>query len=201
MHVDSARRALLTGVLLAVCPFSGWAEDGVLRLPEGVLLQHEGDEILLSSDLQWQLPPVVEQALRKGVPVHFVAEATVLRKRWYWSDQTLLAATRYQRLSYQALTRRWRLHTGSQPFDGLGLGTALGSSYADLDEAMAALKRLVRWRIGTRSELPERGEVTLQLRFRVDLTHLPRPLQIGALGRSDWNLLFQQEHVLQLERL
>lgn len=201
-RADNARRALLVGLALAACPLGGWAEESrVLRLPQGVLLQQEGDDLLLSSDLPWQLPAVVEQALRKGVPVHFVAEAQLLRKRWYWSDQTLLLAMRYQRLSYQALTRRWRLHTGNQPFDGLGLGTALGSSYADLDEAMQALQRLVRWRIGARSELPAQGEVTLQLRFRIDLTHLPRPLQIGALGRSDWNLLFQQEYDLLLEQL
>ncbi len=30
---------------------------------------------------------------------------------------------------------------------------------------------------------------TVQLRFRLDMSQLPRPLQIGAVGRSDWNLL------------
>ncbi len=28
-----------------------------------------------------------------------------------------------------------------------------------------------------------------RLRFRLDMSQLPRPLQIGAVGRSDWNLL------------
>lgn len=199
---DGARRALLSALLLTWCPLPGAADDAVLRLPDGVLVQREGDDLLLSSDVHWQLPSVVEQALRKGVPVHFVAEAQLLHQRWYWRDQVLLTARRYQRLSYQALTRRWRLHTGSQPMDGrLGLGAALGSSYASLDDAMIALQRLVRWCIGSRAELPEQGEVLLLLRFRIDLKNLPRPLQIGALGRADWNLLFEQEHVLQLEQL
>lgn len=201
--LDCTRRALLCSALLMLYPLSALAEeDAALRLPGGVLMQSEGGELLLSSDAHWQLPAVVEQALRKGVPVHFVAEVHLLRKRWYWSDQVLLTATRYQRLSYQALTRRWRLHTGNQPMDGrLGLGAALGSSYTSLDDAMQALQRLVRWRIGARSELPAQGDVTLQLRFRIDLKNLPRPLQIGALGRSDWNLLFEQEDVLPLEQL
>ena len=41
----------------------------------------------------------------------------------------------------------------------------------------------------------------LQLRFRIDLSQLPKPLQIGAFGRSDWNLLVQQTQPLMLEQL
>ena len=129
------------------------------------------------------------------------AEVQLLRQRWYWSNQRLLTATRYYRLSYQALTHRWRLHTGSQPFNGLGLGTALGNSYTDLADALQALQHWVRWRIGARDSLPADGPALLQLRFRIDLSQLPKPLQIGAFGRSDWNLLVQQTQPLMLEQL
>jgi len=174
----------------------------VLRLDGGVLLQQETGDLLLSTDVQWQLPAAVEQALRKGVAVHFIADVRLLRKRWYWSDQTLLTATRYYRLSYQTLTHRWRLHLGSQPFSSLGLrAAALGNSYTSLEDAVQALQHWVRWRIGERQELPAQGPVVLQLRFRIDLSQLPKPLQIGVLGRSDWNLLVQQEHSFVLEQL
>ena len=39
------------------------------------------------------------------------------------------------------------------------------------------------------SVLFAQGEAVLQLRFRIDISQFPRPLQIGALGRSGWNLL------------
>ncbi len=195
------RRRLLAAALLAAGSASTplWAQ--VLRLDGGILLQHEGDDVLLSTDLSWQLPQAVEQALRKGIAVHFVAQVSVERSRWYWRNQMLLSAARYYRLSYQALTRRWRLHQGSEPFNGLGLGTALGSSFAELEDALTALQRIVRWRIGARSALPEDGPALLQLRFQIDLSHLPKPLQIGALGRKDWNLLVQQAQDLTLEQL
>lgn len=177
------------------------ADSSYLRLPSGVLLEREEDELLLSTDGAWQLPEAVEQALYKGIAVHFVTEVQLLRKRWYWRNEVLLSSIRYQRLSYQALTHRWRLHTGNRPFDGLGLGAALGSSYADLPEALTALQRLARWRIGQRSALPTEGEAWLQLRFRIDQSQLPRPLQIGVLGRADWNLLVQDSHPLELAQL
>lgn len=173
-----------------------------LRLDGGILLQQESGDLLLSTDVQWQLPVAVEQALRKGVAVHFIADVRLLRKRWYWSDQLLLTATRYYRLSYQVLTHRWRLHQGNQPFNSLGLqAEALGSSYASLEDAVQALQHWVRWRIGARQALPAQGPVVLQLRFRIDLSQLPKPLQIGVFGRSDWNLLVQQEQSFALEQL
>ena len=202
------RRLLLGGVGLLAAPRGSvplvapaLAQAHSLRLDNGVLLQQEEGELFLSSDVPWQLPSAVEQALRKGVAVHFVAEVQLLRQRWYWSNQRLLTATRYYRLSYQALTHRWRLHTGSQPFNGLGLGTALGNSYTDLADALQTLQHWVRWRIGARDSLPADGPALLQLRFRIDLSQLPKPLQIGAFGRSDWNLLVQQTQPLMLEQL
>lgn len=199
------RRLLLAGAGALVSPWPAWAaleaQDRTLRLDNGVLLQQEEGALLLSSDVPWQLPSAVEQALRKGVAVHFIAEVQLLRKRWYWSNQSLLTATRYYRLSYQVLTHRWRLHMGSQPFTALGLGAALGNTYADLADAMQALQHWVRWRIGERDSLPPEGPAVLQLRFRIDLSQLPKPLQIGAFGRSDWNLLVQQEQPLALEQL
>lgn len=183
-------------------PVTALEAETALRLDGGVLLQQESGDLLLSTDVQWQLPVAVEQALRKGVAVHFIADVRLLRKRWYWSDQLLLSATRYYRLSYQVLTHRWRLHQGSHPFNGLGLrAEALGSSYASLEDAVQALQHWVRWRIGARQALPAQGPVVLQLRFRIDLSQLPKPLQIGVFGRSDWNLLVQQEQPFALEQL
>jgi hypothetical protein len=35
----------------------------------------------------FDLPPAVDDALQKGIPMFFVAEATLLRDRWYWYDK------------------------------------------------------------------------------------------------------------------
>ena len=167
----------------------------------GVQLQRDGDALLLTASLNWTLPDLVQDALLKGIPVHFIAEADMLQERWYWRDQELLSADRYMRLSYQPLTRRWRVYTGSQPFEGQGLGVALSSSFETLEDAVQSMQRIVRWRIGRATDLPSSGSAMLQLRFRIDLSHFPRPLQIGALGRSDWNMLVTRRERVDLEKL
>ena len=208
------RRAMVLQCLaiagaVALAPKAALAQDdsessvSALMVDEktGLQLQRDGDALLLTTNLHWSLPDLVQDALLKGIPVHFIAEANMLRERWYWSDQELLSAERYLRLSYQPLTRRWRLYTGSQPFEGQGLGVALSSSFDTLQEAVQAMQRIVRWRIGNVADLPASGSALLQLRFRIDLSHFPRPLQIGALGRADWNLLVTRRERVDLEQL
>lgn len=168
----------------------GWG-DGAIHL------HRSGERLLLSAQLDWQLPQAVEEALPKGIPVQFIAEVQLQRKRWYWANQELLTARRYYRLSYQPLTRRWRIHTGSTPLDRTGQGLALGVHYTRLPDALAAMQRLSGWDIGPAAVLPATGAMRLELRFRIDLSQFPRPLQIGALGRTDWNLLVTRELHLQ----
>lgn len=177
--------------------------DPVLPVsPEAeVFLQRADDGVLLTAQLQWTLPNLVVEALINGIPVHFIAEAKLSRERWYWRNEVLMQMQRYWRLSYQPLTRRWRLYAGSVPFDGKGLGTSLASSFDSLHDALSAMRRIVRWRIGPASSLPETGEAVLDMAFRIDLSQFPRPLQIGVLGRADWNMLVERRQRLDLERV
>lgn len=208
------RRAWMAAAVVALSsagwlPAQGQTQEHSTANPEasatlersGIQLQRDGDAVLLTAALNWTLPDLVQDALLKGIPVHFIAEADMLQERWYWRDQELLSADRYMRLSYQPLTRRWRLYTGSQPFEGQGLGVALSSSFETLEEAVQSMQRIVRWRIGQATDLPNSGSAILQLRFRIDLSHFPRPLQIGALGRSDWNMLVTRREHVDLEKL
>ena len=202
-------QSLAIAGVASLAPFDALAQgveplSSEVLLPDektGLELQREGDALLLTSSLHWVLPDLVQDALLKGIPVHFIAQADMVRERWYWSNQELLSAERFMRLSYQPLTRRWRLYTGSQPFEGQGLGVALSSTFETLQEAVQAMQRIVRWRIGTMGKLPSSGLALLQLRFRIDLSHFPRPLQIGALGRSDWNMLVTRREWVDLGQL
>lgn len=167
--------------------------------PQGLRLQRDGEQLLLSSSLAWTLPEAVADALRSGVPVYFIVQAQLLRKRWWWRDDTIAQAQRYLRLSYQPLTRRWRVHQGTSPLGSSNLG--VGTSYTEMHEALAVIQRVVRWRIGDAAVLPREGELWLQLLVRLDLSQFPRPLQIGAMGRSDWNQLAEQTQRVLAETL
>lgn len=158
-------------------------------------LDRSEDGLLLSANLHFELPYQIDDALRQGIPMYFVADAQIQRERWYWSDQQLATASRHYRLSHQPLTRRWRLHISSTPFSSSGLGLALGQTFESLDDALASMQRISRWKI--MDTAPTQSGVSVQLRFRIDLSQLPRPLQIGALGRSGWNLQLSRTQMLE----
>lgn len=155
--------------------------------------------LYLSAALHFELPDLAEDALLKGITLYFVEEAEVLRERWYWSDKTVARATRYLRLSYQPLTRRWRLNQSTMPFQASGLGVALGQSYDELEEALMAMQRISRWRIADIDDIDRQAAHLVHLRFRLDMSQLPRPFQIGAMGRSGWDLAISRTERLAIE--
>lgn len=151
-------------------------------------LERSEDEWQLSAQLQFDIPPAVEDALLKGIPMVFVASADVLRERWYWYDKKVLGAERHMRLAYQPLTRRWRLNVSSGAAASSGVGLALNQSYDTLALALSAIKRIARWKIADAADLDAGTKYKLDFRFKLDLGQLPRPFQIGALGQSDWDI-------------
>ena len=142
--------------------------------------------LLLSVNVSFDLPPVIEDALAKGIPMYFVAEAALLRDRWYWTDKHVTTASRHMRLSYQPLTRRWRLVTSNAPIGSSGL--ALGQNFDSRDEALAAIQRISHWKIADPSDIDPESRYNVDFRFRLDVSQLPRPIQIGAVGHSDWSI-------------
>jgi hypothetical protein len=167
--------------------------DSTMRLERG------DDGVYLSTTLALELPNLVEDALHKGIAMYFVTEVEVARERWYWADKQVVRAVRYLRLSYQPLTRRWRLSVSSVPFEQTGLGVVLGQNFDDLDEALDAMQRIARWKIAEPDAITAGTRYRVQLGFRLDLSQLPRPLHIGVLGRSGWDLALVRSQLLMAE--
>lgn len=137
-----------------------------------------GDEgVLLTYNVRLELARDLEQMLLRGVTLVFVAEAELLRERWYWLDQGRGEATRRWRLGWQPLTRRWKLS-----LDGLS------RHFVTLQEALDAMRRTTRWRIAEPIAPGDEGEHYVVFRFRLDTEELPRPLQIGLGPQSGWDL-------------
>lgn len=150
------------------------------------------DGLYLSAGLRFDLPAAVEDALQKGIAVYFVADAEIVRERWYWSDRRIASAQRYMRVAYLPLTRRWRLTSSSEPIVSSGLGVTLTQYYDTLAEAMAVVQRFSHWRIATADELEQGGHQSVRFRFRLDASQLPRTFQIGAFRDSDWALSIER---------
>lgn len=180
--------------LLLVCLLAAWTAPLPARAQahgevDELQLERTTEGLLLSASLRLELPEVVQDALYKGISMHFIAEAEVLRQRWYWYDKTVARATRYLRLNYQPLTRRWRLAQSSVPFAANGLGVSLGQNYEELSDALSAMQRIARWKIADEAQLDEGVPYVVNFQFRLDLSQLPRPLHIGAVGRSAWDIM------------
>ena len=149
-------------------------------------IERAEEGLLLSANVSFDLAPAVEDALVKGIPMYFVAEAVLLRDRWYWTDKNISTATRHMRLSFQPLTRRWRLTTSGSPIGASGL--TLGQSFESREEALAAIQRISHWKIADASDIDPESRYNVDFRFRLDVSQLPRPFQIGAVGHSDWSI-------------
>ncbi len=184
------------GVCLLLGAGSGFAAElGQLKVVRS------DDGVYLSAIVQFELPPVVEDALTKGIPLFFVVEADIYRDRWYWTDRRVASATRTIRLAFQPLTRRWRVNIVTGLINNsAGLRATLNQNYETLPEAMSAVQRLSRWRIADNAEVETDAVHTLDFNFRLDLSQLPRPFQIGVAGQRDWSISVQTNERLQIER-
>jgi hypothetical protein len=202
-HCLKNARLDLIGLLVFAC--LAWSHGTPARAEapvteiSAVRLEREGEAILLTANVKFELSAAVQDALYKGVPMVFVAEADTFRERWYWTNKRVLSAERHMRLAYQPLTRRWRLNVASGLIKPAGLALALNQNFDSLPDALAALQRLFRWKIGDISDQDLEQRHYVEFRFRLDMSQLPRPFQIGTLGQTDWNIAASSSQALTLD--
>ena len=165
---------------------SAWAQNQVAIT--SFQTERNEDVYQISAQFDVELSNTVQEALLKGIPVYFVVDTKVYRDRWYWSDKLVAAAQRHIRISYQPLTRRWRMQVASQPIVQNGLGVSLMQTYDSLEEVMVNLRRLNRWKFADAVQIETGAGHRLEFAFYLDLSQLPRPLQMGAAGQSEWEL-------------
>lgn len=144
-------------------------------------ITHDADGVRLSFATYFDLPKAVAEALRKGVPLHFVATAEVYRDRWYWSDKRVARVSRSWRLAWQPLTRKYRVS-----FSGLS------QNFDTLSEALGTLRSGVNWKVADAGQIEENARHYLEFSYRLDTDMLPRPMQIGVDGQADWQLLIER---------
>ena len=186
-------KALWTRAWLTLCALwllacaSVWAQTPAIELTE-LRLERQDNAVVLTSNVRLELGAAVEDALLKGVAIYFVSEATFMRERWYWYDSRVTGATRHYRLAYQPLTRRWRLTISSETIVNPAAGGNLSQQFENLPEALAAIRRNLRWKVAEVSDLDPDARYSLNYQFRIDTSQLPRPFQITAGGQNEWNL-------------
>ncbi|KQW45811.1 MULTISPECIES: DUF4390 domain-containing protein [unclassified Roseateles] len=164
-------------VLLALLPEPVRAEG--IELAQ-MATRRADDGLELSFTTRFELSRAAEDALHKGVPLYFVAEASVLRNRWYWRDARVARAERVWRIEWKSLLRQYRVSTGG-----------LHQSFATLEEALTAVRGQSAWRIAEPKDIEDSGGYYLEFSYKLDVTQLPRPMQIGL--QSGFALSIEQK--------
>lgn len=191
-------RVLAAALLVAAFVLPAVAQPVPTEITQ-LRVERTEEGVLLSASVRFELPPVIDDALAKGIPMFFVAEAVLYRDRWYWYDKQTAAAARYLRLSYQPLTRRWRLVVSPTPIGNSGL--SFGQTFETREEALAAIQHISHWKIAEATDIESDARYNLDYRFRLDISQLPRPFQIGAVGHADWNITASRNLRLTFENL
>ena len=176
---------LATGLWLVLLPAAVVQAQGVEL---ATLKTSRGDGGLnLEFVARVTLPKAVEDALRSGVPIYFVAEAQLLRGRWYWRDERVSRLSRSWRVAYQPLTGTWRV----------GLG-GLNQSYPSLADALTAASSSSGWRLADLAHIDTDKAYTVEFSYRLDTTQLPGPMQLGLGGQGDWTVSMSRVLKVQL---
>jgi hypothetical protein len=168
-------RALLFIVaLLAACVPAIAAADNRITHAEIVYTE---DGHVLNADFELDLNPLLTDALDHGVALHFVIEIRIERPRWYWFDMAVSERRLEYRLTYHALTRSYRLSTGS-----------LHRSFTTLSEALNTLQHIRNWPVANAGELKPGVPHEVELRLRHDTSLLPGPFQLSAVANGEWDV-------------
>ena len=132
---------------------------------------------VLDADIDIALNPTLEDALTKGINLHFLVELELNRPRNWWFDEDIADPERKLRIYYHLLLRRYVVENGYTT-----------QTAATLDEALALLGRVEDWQGLERGALRTGKRYEGRLRLRLDTAQLPKPLSIGAVTSDRWEL-------------
>lgn len=178
-------RSLLVALAIVLWGATAATADGIAVRKAEIRVTDEGYQLAANFDIRLTL--LLEQALTHGITLNFVSEFTLTRSRWYWLDEVASKTEQTTKLSYSALTRQYRIKRGT-----------LFQNFASLDDALRALGNqssnpipadLLNRNSGyIASLLKNNSNYTAFARMRLDVSQLPKPLQVNALTSDEWKL-------------
>lgn len=131
----------------------------------------------LAAEFEIELGYKLREAVDRGLPLQFAVDFQLMRARWYWMDEEVISTTYPLSLSYNALTRTYKVVTPTNTYNT-----------PTLEDAMQHMTKVRDWAVIPRDRIEVGQPYTAQVRFRLVLTELPKPFQISALVNSEWDL-------------
>lgn len=131
----------------------------------------------LNSDFRLSMPQQLQDAINHGTPVSFQVEFNINRPRWYWSNENLISSSREQRISFNSLTREYRVSSGVNQY-----------RYNTLNEALLNVSRVSQWRVLWPNQYNVGEPLEGSVRIYLNTSRLPRTYQLNSLTNQGWGL-------------
>jgi hypothetical protein len=174
--VPTLRRALASGLTALALALAAPAFADSIPVRSAELRVEEG-EVLLNAEFDLAFNPTLEEALQNGVPLYFVLEFELTRSRWYWLDEKVAQISSTSRVSYNALTRQYRVSIG-----------LLSQTFNSLEEVERYVGRVTSRPVAQAGALAKGTRYEAAIRLRLDVNQLPKPFQVNALASREWTL-------------
>ena len=161
------------GIFLALISTSNASELSVKNA--NLIASKQG--YVFNADFNIDLNSTLEEALERGVVLFFVVESRIWRPRWWWFSENLATNQETRKLSYNALTRQYRLSWGNSY-----------QNFSSLDDAESSLAQLRNQIALDGNALNKEKTYRASVRMWLDVTQLPKPFQVKAVTAADWKL-------------
>ena len=161
----------------ALCAAIAPAWAGSIEPVSGTLTSNDDSSYQLTAEFSVDLGSHLEEAVSRGVPLYFNLEFELVRPRWYWLNERVAEENIVHRLSYNALTRQYRLSTG-----------ALHQNFASFSDALSVLSHVLLLHVVDKRALKSGETYNAGLRLSLDQTQLPKPFQVESIASRDWQV-------------
>lgn len=173
-----ARRTVLRAAVgIALAALVAPAQGDVIPV-RSTDLRIEDGEVLLSAQFDLSLTPPLEEALQKGIALYFTLEFDLARPRWYWADEKVAQWSITYRVSWNELTRQYRVASGP----------LAGGSFETSEDVQRFIGRITSRPVARADALSKGARYEAAVRMKLDSNQLPKPFQLNALTSHEWQL-------------
>ena len=135
-------------------------------------------QLYIDADIDLVIDGELREAAEKGVPLYFTADLEIATDRWWWFDKVMVDQQHSWRLSYNVLTRQWRVGSGD-----------LNMPAATFEDALAYVRHIRGWAVTSVEAFEPETTYRGRLRLRLDTSRLPRPFRIDSFNSSIWSVV------------
>jgi hypothetical protein len=177
-HKSSFYHVLSYCLLLWLLPALVFADTFSVKVKNAEITL-QGDNYVLSANMDYQLSARAKEALKNGVPLFWDVHIKTLQQRNYFMDKTLMNTSIRYRIQYHALLDMYRVKNE---------GNGELYSFPTLSAALGLMSTLVDFPVMAKASFVPGERYAVGLKVTLDRDALPLPLRPVAYANPQWYL-------------